>query len=1733
MSKFKELYKTYKTQLGAEDEKKKSESEQSGGNFKNLYNTYKKELSESGSANAAAPVSTLTTDERRQRTLNILSQSRGALKAGASAMRPSGGTMTGAGPTKYAQYRREIEDLKKSGASGQLIKAKKNEFNQYKTDIYNQKRERRKANLQNKAEKDPDFAAMVQKGKNIYDTVNKEKDRKKFSVSFSPENMSHVGAGDMEDWVSRNYKLNNFTDDERNTYLYILGKEGWTAADKYEELISRDVNARTAAKETEFLADWARKNKPAAVALNTASSFLGGAALADTLRQGIRNAGRSDADFVPADNNSGAFLAPRIQSAMTEGITGDIKSPAGKFMAQTGLSTANFLANAAVGGGAVSLGLMGANAGGSGAYEAIERGATPGQAAMLGLVNAAAEIAFERIPVGEFGKLASGDVKKIFARAMIDMAKEEGMEELATEYVNLLGDNIIMGDNSEMQAYIRELMAQGMSEDEAKKAALEEFAVKRPALAFLGGAVSGAGIGAAGVGIGRVNMMMDPAMQEIVKTVQESTGMSKAEAWSAVFKAAEGGSQAETENKTANAENVPAEFEAFNEAEQEADGQDWREELISAVMENSNMNRADAERAVSEASGDIVPTAEQNEPERIWERAAREQAAYDAEWERAHQPTAEELTQDYEARRARTAEAMNEAEAQEQAKQEQAVNDALIQRAVNGFNETYGRFTHMQDDFREWLLRDIEKNGIPEVYQGDLARYAEDIISDLEYEVGQEYGNARGSTIEARTRRALQTVLARDGRTSFAQAEPNQAEPEQTDNYQDNESRFYGDNPYKNRADAEEILALAQEQTRAKRQYDRLIAERRLTGDDISILRGVLSTTNQVWRNGGDAVPRIMELLRRNSIESGTDISRLADERLIQAAIDYSYINEQLEERGRTAKKDARELAQRIVSEEQVFGNAQDKRSGFRYARETFERNSEDVTRNPEAAQRINDAYYEPVHKETKNQKLWLDKEREGMKALNIDTGKKKLYQVRFNIPGGGVFNGNLNEDGIVQAYGEGLISDYTLDELTDSKGNKIDADKVRNAVKWISGEYKKIIDSVNLILIEYGYEPIPERQNYFPHYTETEFSGLKGIFAKLGIDLSERALPTDIAGMTENFKPGKQWVGNFMRRRGVMTDYGAIRGMDRYIDTVSNVLFHTGNIQKLRAFSDAIRAEYAPDSLSRQIEEIRNDIRRGDIKFEDGQNRINRLTKDIGISKLPNYVTWLDEYTNNLAGKNSKLDRETEYLFGRKSLSIFKSINDRAASNMVGYNMATPFTNIIPITQADISAKNKLRGFADTIRNAMNNDGLMDDSVFYANRIGAKPLIQTKLQTFADKSGFLMNLMDRTIAESIVRGRYYDNIEKGMDSEAAMKDADNHAGRVMADRSKGSVPLILQTKNPILKTLTMFQTEVNNQYSYMFKDIPRAYKDKGMAMIMAQLAKVFFGAFVFNELYEKVIGRRPAFDPIDIMTTAVDNFSGRERNNLLDVILEDADLYEDKEIGTYDALAATGKDVAEEIPFIGGILGGGRVPVSDALPDIPAIVKNAIEAKENPESAEKNRDKIIKEVIKPAAYLAAPAGGIQAKKVYQGLSDMIHGGSYVHNDKGEDILRYPVDNSNPANWVKNAMFGRTASEGYQTWRRNGFKNLSARQTEAYPKIVQAGIDYDTYMQFVFNISGVNSKWETARTIYDMKGLTNAQKNIIWKNAVRADYAEKGNQPDFTMKKNEFYDTWHGKEDKE
>ena len=123
---------------------------------------------------------------------------------------------------------------------------------------------------------------------------------------------------------------------------------------------------------------------------------------------------------------------------------------------------------------------------------------------------------------------------------------------------------------------------------------------------------------------------------------------------------------------------------------------------------------------------------------------------------------------------------------------------------------------------------------------------------------------------------------------------------------------------------------------------------------------------------------------------------------------------------------------------------------------------------------------------------------------------------------------------------------------------------------------------------------------------------------------------------------------------------------------------------------------------------------------------------------------------------------------------------------------------------------------------------------------------------------------IDSITANTIVRGKYYENIANGMSEYNAMRNADEFARDLMAGRTKGEMPAIFNSKNPFVKLFTSFQLEVNNQSQYMFKDLPRDLADEPKKKLIAAFAKMFFGAWIYNQLTEKLVGRKAAFSPAD-----------------------------------------------------------------------------------------------------------------------------------------------------------------------------------------------------------------------------------------------------------------------------
>jgi hypothetical protein len=634
--------------------------------------------------------------------------------------------------------------------------------------------------------------------------------------------------------------------------------------------------------------------------------------------------------------------------------------------------------------------------------------------------------------------------------------------------------------------------------------------------------------------------------------------------------------------------------------------------------------------------------------------------------------------------------------------------------------------------------------------------------------------------------------------------------------------------------------------------------------------------------------------------------------------------------------------------------------------RETMERNFDDIM--GKDAPSMKEQYLEPIK----------DSEAERMKFLNNNRDEVKNLGIKYKS----------DEDKLVQMFGEGKIS---LDEL---KQQTKDWKKVVKATEVMRNKYDKLLDQLNKALTDNGYDPVPKRENYFPHYEEVD-----NMFTKLGFDVRNFELPTEIIGRTQNFKPGKNFFAHTLRRKGDKTTFGFIEGFDKYIEGASRVIHHTKNIKSLRQLENDIRAKH-------------------------GESQ-----------HLGSFVTDLQDYTNNLAGKQSALDRGFESAIGRQIYSGLDMLRRRVSLNMIGGNLASAMTNFIPVTQS-LATTNKTafgKGVYGAVSNVFKNDGFIKESKFLTRRYGSDNLARGKLAKTIDASMVFMRGFDRFASNIIVRSKYQEGIDKGLSHDKAMKIADDWAAKIMADRSLGQMPTYFNSKaaGPILQ----FQLEVNNQLSFLLKDVPRNMKT---LQTISALTQVAVYGYLFNELYENAVGRRPALDPIGIAVKAYEDFNNDN-------------------IDSSKAAKNTTKEVLGQLPFT-SVLTGGRIPLGAAFPNPENIINSEFDNKT-----------LAKESLKPLTYLVSPTSGGQIKKTYQGVTDLGMNpfspqeltGVYQTNPKGEKYLKYPVED-NLLNKLRGPVFGRNSFPETSDYYDNNRRALGPQQTERverYPGSYQKIMD--------------------------------------------------------------------------
>lgn len=834
-----------------------------------------------------------------------------------------------------------------------------------------------------------------------------------------------------------------------------------------------------------------------------------------------------------------------------------------------------------------------------------------------------------------------------------------------------------------------------------------------------------------------------------------------------------------------------------------------------------------------------------------------------------------------------------------------------------------------------------------------------------------------------------------------------------------------------------------------------------------------------------------------------------------EATTEYERLVKLLTEYKQSQRAKLREEADKFL---ETANDWKDKKAGILYSRETMERNILDIVKDKKLAQEIIAEYFTPVHEAQAKSTRLKNKMRERVRVLNLSTKETKAMQKE----------GKISEAHAVQLLGEAMDNIRMLENsrgrmaerdgktLSDWRGivqemwkqnPQLDKAKIEHAVEEFRSIYDELFQQMNEARVRNGYEPVNYRSGYFPHFQPGDGDGIMGLFGRaLGIDTQVTALPTTINGLTHTFRPGIQWFGNAQQRLGFDTAYDAVEGFDRYIEGVADVIYQTDNIQKLRALATQARYRTGDEGIRKQVDTVYADTR---LTEEEKRSKIDSIYED-GRFALSNFVVELEEYTNLLANKKSRADRNMEQALGRNMYNLVKGLESRVAANMVAINPASWLTNFIPLTQggAMLDRGELLRGMWQTLQSFKESDGIVDASAFLTNRKGSDPLVRTWAQKASATMSSPMEYIDQFTAGSLVRARYNQNLKRGMSEAAAMTEADNWTAGVMADRSKGSTPTLFNRSNPLTKVFTQFQLEVNNQLSYLFKDMPRAYKEKGLAALAMALFKFFLGAWLYDEVYEYFIGRRPALDPLGILNDTVGDITGYELPNLVELgvgaVTGNMPSFETEKKNAYDTATGVLGDVAEELPFIGGVLGGGRVPISSALPDWDNLLKTMTS---DTWSTKKKLATAGKELMNPLTYLALPFGGGQLKKIYQGLSATIRGGSYSVDAEGNDLLQYPVYNDDPWQAALNAgqamLFGKTSLKTGRDWVESGFKSLGAKETAAYQGMTEAGVSEEDAYNLLKELRGAKkteteSKAEAERKVLQRADISGDGKSVVY-----------------------------------
>lgn len=577
-------------------------------------------------------------------------------------------------------------------------------------------------------------------------------------------------------------------------------------------------------------------------------------------------------------------------------------------------------------------------------------------------------------------------------------------------------------------------------------------------------------------------------------------------------------------------------------------------------------------------------------------------------------------------------------------------------------------------------------------------------------------------------------------------------------------------------------------------------------------------------------------------------------------------------------------------------------------------------------------------------------------KGKYVDDVKQNLDELKTNVVDGLGIKKGSKESAAVMDYGEKLI---TRDDLVKRFGIET-AEKIVKADDWFRKKYDTLLDEVNAVMKQiYPNDPtkiIPRRKDYYRHFQELGgLEGLKNIFE------TPAAIDPLLVGVSEFTKPKSKFLSFAQKRLGMQSSRDAVGGFLEYVPAAVYAKHINPHIKKFRGLA-------------------------GDLSIQTQQSK-----------NANNFIEFLQDYANDLAGKTSAADRFVQKVIpgGRQTLLAIDWLNKRVKANTILGNASSSVAQIFNVPQGVASAKlYSVPGAIKTMGSIFTKNVPMEKSSFLKERYMGSMFNVFEERMLAKPKIFavwMITAMDEVGTKFIWNSHYAKAVSQKIDNP--IKYADDATRALVAGRGIGEVPLLQKSK--LFQIVAPFQLEVGNLW-YVMGDMVKK-KD------FAGIATLFVMNFLFNRVAEKVRGSDVVFDPIN---SVYEGYMALQQE-------------EDKGKGL---MKFGGRQIGEVFSNVPGGQTLASLYPEYGLKAIGGLTREELFGEGDPTRYGSGLLS-VKGLKDPLFKVLPPFGGGQLKKSLQGTGAFMKG--FVTNKEGE--VQYDIE-QNPQNFLRSILFGKYSS---------------------------------------------------------------------------------------------------------